>query len=233
MIIDNLKEYADLGKKQLNQFSQYYSLLVFYNKQFNLTAIRNQDEILVKHFIDSIIYSKMATLKKGDKILDLGTGAGFPGIPFSILYPEKKVFLVDSLTKKVNFLNTVIEKLNLKNTTVLHARGECLGRDKNYRESFQIVLARSVAYLSILSEYLLPLVEVGKYCIVTKKVPYEEEIEKSKKAIKLLGGKIDAIKIYMLPICNNERAIIYIRKLQETPSIYPRRAGMQKKKPLL
>ncbi|AMP21256.1 hypothetical protein AZF37_08965 [endosymbiont 'TC1' of Trimyema compressum] len=232
MTIDTLKEYADLSEKQLYQFSQYYSLLTFYNKQFNLTAIRNQDETLIKHFVDSIIYSEMAMLKKGNRILDLGTGAGLPGIPFSILYPEKKILLVDSLNKKVNFLNTVIEKLNLKNTTVLHARGEALGRDENYRESFQIILARSVAYLPTLSEYLLPLVKVGSYCIVTKEAPYEEEVEKSKKAIKLLGGKIDIIRNYTLPVYNNERAIIYIKKEQKTPNIYPRKAGTPKKKPL-
>ena len=229
MTINILKEYTELSKKQLDQFSQYYNLLTFYNKQFNLTAIRNKNEILIKHFVDSIIYSKMAMLKKGNKILDLGTGAGFPGIPFSILYPEKKIFLIDSLKKKINFLNTVIEKLNLKNTITLHARGEDLGRDKNYREIFQIVLARSVAYLSTLSEYLLPLVKVGNYCIVTKEAPYGEEVEKGKKAIKLLGGKINTIKDYTLPIYNNKRAIIYIKKEQKTPNVYPRKANNLKK----
>ena len=232
MTIDILKEYATLSEKQLNQFSQYYDLLTFYNKQFNLTAIRNKDEILIKHFVDSIIYSEMAIEKEGNKILDLGTGAGLPGIPFSILYPEKEVLLVDSLNKKVNFLNTVIDELHLENTTALHARGEDLGRDENYREYFHIVLARSVAYLPTLSEYLLPLVAVGSHSIVTKESPYEEEVEKSKKAIKLLGGKIESIKEYTLSIYNNQRAIIYIKKEHQTPEKYPRKAGTPKKNPL-
>ena len=232
MTIDILKEYATLSEKQLNQFSQYYDLLTFYNKQFNLTAIREHDEILIKHFVDAIIYTEMAAIKEGNRILDLGTGAGLPGIPFSILYPDKEVLLVDSLNKKVNFLNTVIEALNLENTTALHARGEELGNNEDFREKFQIVLARSVAFLPTLSEYLLPLVKVGSYCIVTKEAPYEEEVEKSKKAIKLLGGNIDTIKEYTLPIYNNQRAIIYIKKELHTPEKYPRKAGTPKKNPL-
>lgn len=232
MTIDILKEYHLLTDEQLAQFEAYYELLTYYNKQFNLTAIRQKEEIFIKHFVDAILYSNLASTKEGDKVLDLGSGAGLPGIPFSILYPNKEVVLVDALNKRVNFLRTVIDALKLPNTVAIHDRGEALGKDPLYRETFDIVLARSVAYLPVLSEYLLPFVNVGQYAIITKEAPYEEEVAESKKAIALLGGKIEQIKAYTLPIYGNQRAVIFIKKIKKTPAQYPRRSGTPTKKPL-
>ena len=199
----------------------------------NLTAIRDEKGIIIKHFVDSLIYSRLAVeTTKPHKVLDLGTGAGFPGIPLSILYPELLVDLLDSLNKRILFLEEVVERLSLNNTHCYHGRGEDFGKEPSFRESYDLVLARAVSYLPTLSEYLLPFVKVGGYAVVTKEFPYEEEVEKSKEAIHILGGTITDIHAYTLAETANKRGIIYIKKVEETPEKYPRKAGIPLKRPL-
>ena len=223
----------ELTEEQLQQFSLFYELLITTNEKMNLTAIRDEQGILIKHFVDSIIYSREAVAKaQPQKILDLGTGAGFPGIPLSILYPSYQVDLVDALNKRVEFLKEVVTTLNLPHTNCYHGRGEDLGKDPSFREMYDLALARAVSYLPTLSEYLLPFVKIGGYAIVTKELPYEEEIKKSEEALQKLGGAIEDITLYTLPQVDNKRCIITIKKIKETPLTYPRRAGIPLKRPL-
>ena len=177
----------ELDKNQIEKFYKYMDLLIEWNEKINLTAITNRKDIIVKHFIDSLTIQRY--LSDAVNIIDVGTGAGFPGIPIKIVNPNLKVVLVDSLNKRINFLQDVIKKLNLDNIEVIHARAEDLGQNKKYREAFDIVTSRAVANMSVLSEYLLPLVKVGGKCICMKGSEIEEELENSKYAIKILGGK--------------------------------------------
>ena len=219
-----------LDKKQLNQFFDYMNLLIDWNKKINLTAITLPEEIILKHFIDSMTISKY--IPQDAYLVDVGTGAGFPGIPLKILRKDIKIVLVDSLNKRINFLNEVINKLQLDNIKTIHARAEEFGQDKNYRESFDIVTSRAVANLSTLSEYLLPLVKVDGKCICMKGPNINEEIEQGKNAIKVLGGTISNIYEFNLPLSDIGRTIIEISKKSSTNLKYPRKAGMPSKEPL-
>lgn len=220
-----------LDKNQIEKFYTYMKILIDWNKKINLTAITDEEDILVKHFVDSLTIQRY--LGKASNIIDVGTGAGFPGIPIKILNPDLDVVLVDSLNKRINFLVEVIKELNLDNIDVIHSRAEDLGQNKKYRESFDIVTSRAVANMTVLSEYLLPLVKVNGKCICMKGSEIEKELEDSKYAIKLLGGKID--KIDTLEISNEKikRNIILINKLKNTPNTYPRKAGIPSKKPII
>lgn len=219
-----------LDKKQLNQFFDYMNLLIDWNKKINLTAITLPEEIILKHFIDSMTISKY--IPQDAYLVDVGTGAGFPGIPLKILRKDIKIVLVDSLNKRINFLDEVIDKLQLDNIKTIHARAEEFGQDKNYRESFDIVTSRAVANLSTLSEYLLPLVKVDGKCICMKGPNINEEIEQGKNAIKVLGGTISNIYEFNLPLSDIGRTIIEISKKSSTNLKYPRKAGMPSKEPL-
>ncbi len=221
----------ELDKNQIEKFYKYMELLIEWNEKINLTAITNRKDILVKHFIDSLTIQRY--LGNAVNIIDVGTGAGFPGIPIKIINPNLKVVLVDSLNKRINFLQEVIKKLNLDNIEVIHARAEDLGQNKKYRETFDIVTSRAVANMSVLSEYLLPLAKVSGKCICMKGSDVEEELENSKYAINLLGGKIEKVDKFELSNERIGRNIIIVKKLKNTPNSYPRKAGTPAKKPLI
>ena len=216
--------------EQLEQFFAYMNLLIEWNEKMNLTAIVEPNEIILKHFIDSITILK--EIDNNSKIIDVGTGAGFPGVPLSIMNPTLKITLADSLNKRLIFLQEVVNQLGLKNIEKIHARAEELGKNKKYRENFDVATSRAVANLSTLSEYLIPLVKVGGKIISMKAGGAQEEIEAAKKAIKILGGKIEGIEEFKLPQTEIERTIILIKKEEHTPNKYPRKAGVPSKEPI-
>lgn len=219
-----------LQEKQIEQFEQYMELLLEWNQKINLTAITKQEEIILKHFIDSLTIAKY--VKPNTKLVDVGTGAGFPGIPLKIVKEDVEITLVDSLNKRINFLQEVIEKLKLEKIQALHFRAEEFGKQKAYRESFDYATSRAVANLATLSEYLLPLVKVKGKTINMKGSEIKDELEKSRKAISVLGGKIETIDTFQLPQSDIDRNIIIISKEKQTPSKYPRKAGTPAKEPI-
>ena len=215
----------------LSRFDIFYQLLVEKNKVMNLTGITEFDEVVQKHFLDSV-YGLEEYMEGTEKVLDLGTGAGFPGMPLKILYPEKEFVLMDSLKKRLNFLEEVRAALKLDKLSFEHGRAEDLGHDKRYRESFDLVLSRAVANLSTLSEFCLPFVHVGGYFISFKSGNIQEELDNAMNAIKTLGGSIEDVKKFMLPDSDIGRSLIVIRKDKETQKQYPRKAGTPLKSPL-
>lgn len=221
-----------LSEEQKAQFIQYYELLIEWNKVMNLTGITEFDEVLQKHFSDSLSVVRALDMSKIESCIDVGTGAGFPGIPLKILRDDITVILVDSLNKRIKFLDEVIEKLDLKNIQTIHARAEEFGQNKKYREKFDIATSRAVANLATLSEYLLPLVKVNGRAICMKGPGATEEISGAKNAIKLLGGKIQNIYEFELPHSDIERCVIEITKEKNIQSKYPRKAGTPAKDPL-
>ncbi len=220
-----------LSENQKEQFYLYMKLLIEWNEKINLTAITDEMDIINKHFIDSLTINKY--IEKGAKLVDVGTGAGFPGVPVKIANPDSEVILLDSLNKRLNFLNEVIEKNDLKNITTVHFRAEEAGKSKKYRERFDIATSRAVAPLNVLVEYLLPFVKIGGKCICMKGSNTKEEIENSKKAIKILGGEIENIEEFYLPNTDMARTIIVINKISKTPEKYPRKAGTPSKEPII
>lgn len=216
--------------EQMEQFYKYMNLLIEWNEKMNLTAIIEPNEIILKHFIDSITILK--DIKDNSTVVDVGTGAGFPGIPLSIMNPTLKITLVDSLNKRLIFLQEVINELDLKNVELVHARAEEFGRNKKYREKFDVATSRAVANLATLSEYLLPLVKVNGQAISMKAGNASQEIEDAKKAIKILGGNIKNIEEFNLPQSDISRTIIIIDKIKETSSKYPRKPGTPAKEPI-
>lgn len=221
----------NLTNKQLNEFYTYMNLLIEWNKNINLTAITEPEEIIKKHFIDSLTISK--NIKKDSSIIDVGTGAGFPGIPLKIVREDINVVLLDALNKRLNFLNEVIKENKLENIETVHFRAEEIGKNKKYREKYDIATSRAVAQLNILAEYLLPLVKVGGKCICMKGSNVEEELKNSKKAINLLGGEIEKIEEFILPDSDIKRNVIIIKKVNSTPAKYPRKPGTPAKEPII
>ncbi len=217
-------------EEQLNKFYEYMNMLIKWNEKINLTAIIEPKEIILKHFIDSLNILKYT--EKSKKFLDIGTGAGFPGIPIKIMRKDLEIILLDSLNKRINFLNEVIKELNLEKITAIHSRIEDYGKNKEYREKYDIVTARAVANLSTLSEYMLPMTKIGGQSICMKGPDIEEEIENSKKAVKILGGEIRKIEKLELPENKDKRTIIQIAKIRNTPNKYPRKAGKPSKEPI-
>ena len=230
MIINVDKLGITLSEIQLKQFYNYMNLLMEWNKKINLTAITEPNEIILKHFVDSLTILKY--ISDGTRVVDVGTGAGFPGIPLKIYRQDTEITLLDSLQKRINFLDEVIRELNLEKIETIHSRVEDFGKNNRHREKFDIATSRAVANLATLSEYLLPLVKVGGKVISMKGSLIEEELENSKNAIKILGGKIEKVDEFNLPNSDISRNIVLIDKIKETPNKYPRKAGEPSKKPL-
>lgn len=221
----------ELSKLQKDQYRKYYDLVVEWNQKINLTAIIEEDEFYIKHFFDSISLAFYKDYSNIESICDVGSGAGFPSIPLKILYPNLKVTIVDSLNKRIKFLNLVKDELGLTECNFVHARAEEFGQNKEYRESFEIVTARAVARLNVLAELCLPLVKKEGYFLSLKAQKAEEETKEAINAIKLLGGKLE--QDLEFDIEGEERHILEIRKAKETPNKYPRKAGTPNKKPII
>ncbi|WP_129599556.1 16S rRNA (guanine(527)-N(7))-methyltransferase RsmG [Anaerophilus nitritogenes] len=222
-----------LNEEQINKFLTYKDLLIEWNKNVNLTAITEDQEVMIKHFLDSLSCMSLPYIKKGDTIIDVGTGAGFPGIPIYIYDTDIKLTLLDSLNKRIKFLQEVCLKTDLKNVSFEHGRAEDYGQNKNFREKYDVAVARAVAQLNILCEYCLPFVRVGGYFICQKGPNIDEEMENAKKSIQILGGKFIERKDISLPFSDLHHNIVVIQKIKETPTKYPRKAGTPTKKPLI
>ena len=216
--------------EQTEQFFEYMKLLIDWNEKINLTAITEPEEIITKHFIDSLTILKY--IKNDYKIVDVGTGAGFPGIPLCIMNPTIKMTLVDSLNKRLIFLQEVVNTLKLKNIEIVHARAEELGQNIKYRETFDVATSRAVANLSTLSEYLIPLVKINGKIISMKASNAKQEIDEAQNAIQILGGQIESIEEFNLPESDIGRTVIIINKNKPTSKKYPRKAGTPSKEPL-
>ena len=219
----------ELTKKQIEKFYNYMNLLLEWNEKINLTAIIEPREVILKHFVDSLTIAKY--IKENEKLIDVGTGAGFPGIPLSIVKENKDIVLLDSLNKRINFLEEVKENLKLENITTIHGRAEEFGKNRKEREIYDIATSRAVAPLNILLEYLLPLVKVGGKAICMKGSNIKE-IENAKNALEILGGKIEKIEEITLPNSDIKRNIIIVKKVKNTPSKYPRKPGTPSKEPI-
>ena len=224
---------VELSEKQVQQLIQYKELLLEWNEKINLTAITEERDVMIKHFLDSLSCVKASPLKDGVKIIDVGTGAGFPGIPLKVYYPDIQLTLLDSLNKRINFLKEVCQTLELNNVEFLHGRAEDYGNNKNYREKYDFAVARAVAGLNSLAEYCMPFVKVGGFFIAQKGPNIEEEIKQGQRAIKTLGGEIVEKIDIPLPFSDITHNIVIIKKLKQTPTIYPRKAGTPTKSPLV
>lgn len=221
---------VDITENQISKFYDYMNLLLEWNENINLTAITKPDEIVLKHFVDCLTIQKY--IEDNKKIVDIGTGAGFPGVPLAIMNDRCRFTLVDSLNKRINFLNEIKDKLNLKNVSAIHSRAEEFDQNKMYRENFDIAVSRAVANLCVLSEYLLPAVKVGGKVICMKGSQIEEELNDAKFALKELGGKVKFVDEFLLPGTDMKRNVVVIEKVKETPKRYPRKAGTPAKQPL-
>lgn len=221
-----------LSDTQIQQFMTYYEILIERNKVMNLTAITEYEEVIHKHFIDSLSITKVYESKENIKVIDMGTGAGFPGIPLKIAFPNWNITLLDSLNKRVNFLNDVINQLKLTNITAIHGRAEDYGKDSHYRENYDLCVSRAVAKLPTLSEYCLPYVKVNGYFIPYKAGNIDFEVKESKKAIHILGGTLEKVEQFQLPNTDMERSLIVIKKTNHTPNQYPRSSGKPSREPI-
>jgi len=222
---------VDINEEQANKFYKYMELLLEWNEKMNLTAITEPDEVILKHFIDSITVEKY--INKEAKIIDVGTGAGFPGIPLSIIRNDLNITLMDSLNKRIRFLDEVIEKNNLINVDTVHSRAEELARNTDYREKFDVATSRAVASLNVLLEYMVPFIKVGGYCICMKGSNVDEELDNAKKALDVLNCKVEKVERFNLPGSDYGRNIIIIKKIGKTSKKYPRKPGTPAKEPLI
>lgn len=217
---------------QKRQFDRYYELLIEWNRVMNLTGITEYDEVNLKHFTDSLTIVRIKDMENVSTLIDVGTGAGFPGIPIKIAFPHIKVTLLDSLNKRIKFLNQVVEELDLEDVVTLHGRAEDYAKKEEYREQFDLCASRAVANLSTLSEYCLPFIKKGGCFVSYKSADSDEEIQQSEKALDILGGKIEKVDKFVLPGSDMGRALVMIEKVKNTPRKYPRKAGVPSKEPL-
>ncbi|MBA2874337.1 16S rRNA (guanine(527)-N(7))-methyltransferase RsmG [Thermaerobacillus caldiproteolyticus] len=221
-----------LSPRALQQFEQYYELLIEWNKKMNLTAITDKPSVYLKHFFDSLSPAFYYDFSQVTSICDVGAGAGFPSVPLKICFPHLKLSIVDSLQKRITFLHHLAAELGLEDVAFYHDRAETFGRKEGIRESFDVVIARAVARMSVLSELCLPLVKLDGTFIAMKAAAAQEELEQGKTAIQVLGGEITAIEQFALPIEQSERTIIFINKKRKTPNKYPRKPGIPNKLPI-
>ncbi|CAG7838951.1 MULTISPECIES: 16S rRNA (guanine(527)-N(7))-methyltransferase RsmG [Clostridium] len=223
----------EFNVKKYNQFIEYKDLLKDWNSKVNLTAITEDEEIIKKHFIDSMKIFQFEYLKKANRIIDIGTGGGFPGIPMKIIRPEVKMVLLDSLRKRINVLDDILCKIGIDDVETIHGRAEEFSRNAKYREQFDAVVSRAVANLAALSEFCLPYVKVGGYFVALKGPSVDEEVKIAKKAISILGGKLEEIREVEIENSDLKHNLVIIKKIKNTPKQYPRKAGTAIKKPLL
>ncbi len=223
---------VELSDHQIAQFNQYYQILVEWNKKMNLTAITEKEEVFVKHFYDSITAAFYFDFNQEVHICDVGAGAGFPSIPLKICFPEMKVTIVDSLQKRIGFLNHLAANLGLSGVSFYHDRAELFGRNEQFRQHFDIVIARAVARMSVLSELCLPLARTNGIFIAMKGSNAGQELKDADSAIELLGGKVERMETFDLPDDNGERNLIFIQKKRKTPKKYPRKPGVPNKSPI-
>ena len=221
-----------LDENQKKQFTDFYEYLVEKNKVMNLTGITEFQEVLIKHFLDSLACVKAVDMSRIKRIMDIGTGAGFPGVPLTIAFPHLEACLLDSLKKRVNFLEETFQMLKLENITAIHGRAEEYAKNKQYRETYDLCVSRAVSNLATLSEYCLPYVKTGGYFISYKSGTVQEEVEQAQKAVKILGGKIQDVVYFQLPDSEIQRSLVVIEKIKATPGRYPRKAGTPLKEPL-
>ncbi len=222
----------ELSEQQVEQFLKFYELLVEWNKVMNLTGITEYEEVISKHFLDSLLLVKAYDMNSVDSIIDIGTGAGFPGIPLKIVFPEKKFVLLDSLGKRIKFLDAVVDNLGLNQIELIHGRAEDYAKKQEYREQFDLAVSRAVANLASLSEYCIPFVKVKGAFIPYKSGSIEEELKQAEKAVSILGGKKKACKELLLPDTDITRSFVLIEKVKGTSKKYPRKAGLPTKEPL-
>ncbi len=223
---------VSLTNEQFQQFLLYYEMLVEKNKVMNLTAITEYEDVVEKHFLDSLSLVKAVSLDGKKTILDLGTGAGFPGIPLKIAFPNLKIVLMDSLNKRIVYLNEVISRLELKDIRAVHGRAEEMGRNQEYREKFDLCVSRAVANLSSLSEYCIPFVKKGGNFISYKSGDVKEELDQARKAMNVLGGDLKDVLKFQLPNTEMGRSLIIVDKIKSTPRAYPRKAGTPSRDPI-
>lgn len=233
LLRDKAKEIGiDLTDLQVDQFNRFYQMMVEKNKVMNLTGITEYGEVVEKHFIDSLSIVKIIDINKVSTVIDVGTGAGFPGIPLKIAFPHLKITLLDSLNKRIKFLNEVINETGLDNISTIHGRAEDFAKQNEYREQFDLCVSRAVANLATLSEYCLPYVKVGGKFVSYKSGEIDEEVENSKTAVKVLGGKISKIEKFQLQGTDIGRSFVEIKKVKNTGKKFPRKAGLPAKEPI-
>jgi len=220
----------ELSEKQIAQFEQYRAGILEWNEKVNLTAITDPEEFEIKHFKDSIMAAADPAMEQAERIIDVGTGGGFPGIPLAILFPQKRFTLMDSLGKRIKIIDQLSREIGIGNVELVHARAEDLARKKEYRQQFDICVSRAVANLSTLSEYCIPFVKIGGYFAPYKTAAAKDEITEGKKAVSILGGHLERVTEFSSG--ELDHTILWIKKVKETPSKYPRKAGTPSKQPL-